>query len=332
MASPERTAAGEQAEESAAPFPIRHGKAVSVAVVAAFFLLFHLLADYFPYVIVAAFIAGGVLALVQGIRHARTAADTPTSKIRSAAQGLVEMAVRVVPGPEGPPVAPLSGECCAIWWLEAERLEGSGRKRFWRVRARACSAGPLIRLEDGTGSCLMPLDAAEVTTRSHTRRAGRGLLERHRHRFPPDQRAILAEPGRWRLVERRLPDTTLYALGHFRSMPSSHAPFRDAWGPEGTALDRQWTAAMREAEGIGPDDALGGTVMAHILSADPGADGSRSPLVLSFRSERGFILGQYGSALVGVLLTLAGVGGLALQVAQDVPAFRQWLRALFGLS
>jgi hypothetical protein len=96
-------------------------------------------------------------------RRGRWLEDTPVSRIRSAAQGYVELAgrARVLPGE--PILAPLTRRPC-VWWryeIEARETVGS-RRREWRVVERGTSES-IFALEDDTGQVIIDPRGAEVT-------------------------------------------------------------------------------------------------------------------------------------------------------------------------
>ena len=87
-------------------------------------------------------------------RLARLIDDTPVSRIRSAAQGYVELCGIASMG-EGPPtIAPLSQLPCAWWSYCIEHHTGEGRNRRWETINRGVSVAPFL-LQDDTGDCLV---------------------------------------------------------------------------------------------------------------------------------------------------------------------------------
>jgi len=111
------------------------------------------------------FITVGLLALLAGVafitgftrlRRARRIEDTPTSRIRSAAQGHVELNgyARLLPGPSI--VSPLSRTRCVWWRYKIERFKRhhDGRRGNWEVIEDACSE-ELFLLADATGECIV---------------------------------------------------------------------------------------------------------------------------------------------------------------------------------
>jgi hypothetical protein len=161
----------------------------------------------------------GVALLALGLwrlHRSRLLADLPTSKIRSAAQGYVELEgwARMMPGE--PVHAPLSGQPCAWYSYRIEHLErdGEDRDRGWRTLESGCSEA-IFHLEDGTGSCIVDPEGAEITPsirlcwRGHTDRPGCAPRE-------TGFWARLLATGPYRYTECRIRDNDpLYAVGQF---------------------------------------------------------------------------------------------------------------------
>ncbi len=145
-------------------------------------------------------------------RKARIIEDVPTSKIRSAAQGYVELEGIARADPDVPLQAPLTGLPCVWWEFRVEEYERRGRSRSWRTVDRGRSQHALI-LEDSTGHCFIHPDRAGITT-SH-KQVWRGSQRR-----PPQTRAIKTfSLGRYRYTERRFHDgDPIYALGYFETL------------------------------------------------------------------------------------------------------------------
>ena len=164
----------------------------------------------------------GLAALVGGfiwLHRARLIEDTPTSRLRSAAQGYVELEghIRLLDGT--PIIAPLSANRCC-WWryqVEEKRSETRNGKRRtrWVTVDRGLSDG-LFLIDDGSGEAVIdPEGARVIPSRSWTwyggtprpttgPEAGKGLL-----------RAMF---GRYRYREEVLDvGTLLYALGRFHT-------------------------------------------------------------------------------------------------------------------
>ncbi len=94
-------------------------------------------------------------------RLARLIDDTPVSRVRSAAQGYVELCGIARMG-EGPPtIAPLTQLPCAWWMYRIEHHTGTGRDAHWETINRAASVAP-FQLVDETGACMVGPIGADV--------------------------------------------------------------------------------------------------------------------------------------------------------------------------
>jgi len=91
----------------------------------------------------------------------RTIEDTPTSRIRSAAQGYVELSGRGTMPPNAENKGPLTGIPCTWWRYKIEERSRSGRSRSWSTIQSDTSEAPFL-LDDGTGQCLVDPRGAEV--------------------------------------------------------------------------------------------------------------------------------------------------------------------------
>ena len=91
----------------------------------------------------------------------RTIEDTPTSRIRSAAQGYVELSGRGTMPPNAENKGPLTGIPCTWWRYKIEERSRSGRSRSWSTIQSDTSEAPFL-LDDGTGQCLVNPRGAEV--------------------------------------------------------------------------------------------------------------------------------------------------------------------------
>lgn len=164
------------------------------------------------------------------LRKARLLEDTPTSRIRSAAQGYVELdgIGRLMDGPEI--TGALTGLPC-LWWeytIERKVTTGHGKHRttHWQTIAGECSEC-LFLLADDTGTCVVDPDGATVIAGERDRWYGGSP----RWSGPPP------EPGwrrwfssrRYRYTERRLVRTRpLYAIGWFRTEGGAGSDFNTA--------------------------------------------------------------------------------------------------------
>ena len=157
----------------------------------------------------------GIILLAAGlamIYRARLLEDTPTSLVRSAAQGYVELRgfARLLPGP--PIVSPLSDTPCVWWWFRVQEKQRNGKDNQWRTIEEQTS-GELFLLADSTGECIIDPDYASVTP-SVVRSWGGPVQRPHR---PPDSLGWLSF-GNYRYSEKLiLVGDPLYATGLFRT-------------------------------------------------------------------------------------------------------------------
>lgn len=183
----------------------------------------------------AATLGGGWWCL-QRLGQARLLQDMPTSKIRSAAQGYVELYGVLLAGPGEPLCAPLTGTPCLWWRYRIEEYRKSGKHKSWRVVESASSEG-WLGFEDGSGQCLINPLGAEV--RPARRQVWHGD-QRHPRRDHPDGllAAVLKMGKRYRYIEERLhAGDPLYVLGEFRS---------SGGGRQGLDLPEAQAAVVRE--------------------------------------------------------------------------------------
>ncbi len=141
--------------------------------------------------------------------------DTPTSRIRSAAQGYVELSGRCRTMDGSRNLAPLTQRPC-VWWryrVEQKKQSGGGRRESWTTINSGRSGLPFL-LDDGTGECIVQPDGAEVLTDESTtwygstpwptQAAGAGLVH--------------FQEQRYRYFEERVYEhEQLCLLGQFRS-------------------------------------------------------------------------------------------------------------------
>ena len=91
----------------------------------------------------------------------RTIEDTPTSRVRSAAQGYVELSGHGLLPQNSHNKGPLTGKRCTWWRYRIEERSRTGRSRSWSTIDSGASAEPFL-LDDGTGQCLIDPSGAEV--------------------------------------------------------------------------------------------------------------------------------------------------------------------------
>lgn len=154
-------------------------------------------------------------------RRNRVVGDTPTSRVRSAAQGYIEFTGRGRMTPNKENKAPLTGLPCTWWRYKIEERSGS-RSRSWTAVQSGTSEEPFL-LDDGTGQCLIDPRGAEVFP--NTRDVWYGSSDWPDGVRIPSGGGVLGwcldalATGKYRYTEHRLePHERLYAIGSFRSL------------------------------------------------------------------------------------------------------------------
>lgn len=169
--------------------------------------------------------AGLVCGLYWGTRELvrlRLIENTATAKVRSAAQGYVELEGRAELMPGETIRAPLSFTPCVWWHYTVAQKQTHHRRHGWSV-IRSSRSDDLFFLNDGTGTCIVDADGATVTPSvRHTwygnhpqpdlaPKAGAGFL-----------RAMFCN---YRYTEEMIPvGHPLYALGWFQTQATHQDP------------------------------------------------------------------------------------------------------------
>ncbi len=157
-------------------------------------------------------------AFIRYLRFSRLIEDTPTSKIRSAAQGFAELEGRAVLIPQATLASPLSGKVCIWYRYKIERKVSNGKNTSWRTIQSGSSPHP-IRLDDTTGQCLLTQRGASIHT--HMKKSWYGMSSTPSS-MSIDRSDSLMQYGNYRYSEELiLENTPLYALGHFKTVRSS---------------------------------------------------------------------------------------------------------------
>ncbi len=160
------------------------------------------------------------------LHRARLIEDTPTSRIRSAPQGYVELIGEADMMRGEPVISPLSASNCCWWRYKIERKSDKG----WRsIRSEKSNALFLIR--DATGECILDPEGASITpsersiwygpnaTPSAGPDRGAGTTHSHFNRFGLQISVNTTFDGDYRYTEEMiLPGDPLYAIGLFSSL------------------------------------------------------------------------------------------------------------------
>lgn len=268
---------------------------------------------------------GGAWWCLRRWSQARHLLDTPTSKIRSAAQGYVELYGVLQELPESAVRGPLTGKPC-LWWrfrIEEYRSTNDKKKSWQAVESGASDA--LLCLSDGTGECLIDPRGAEI--RPMVRESWEGNL---RHPLGPPKTGLwgfLTSGKRYRYTEERFhAGQPLYAIGDFRTTGGSQQGL-DLNSAQGQVI-REWKADYAgllqrfDSDGNGQLDErewsrvrLAAQLEAenrHRRSSHEPArhkmsrPGESRPFILSNAGEDELARGFYWQAAGGAVLCLAG--------------------------
>lgn len=182
-------------------------------------------------------IGGGWWSL-RRMAEARYLLDTPTSKIRSAAQGYVEL-YGTLKADEGASLrGPLTAKPCLWWRFKIEEYSRGEKSNSWRV-VESASSDAWLRLVDGTGECVINPTGAEL--RPATREVWQGNLRHPLGSAPSGLMGLLSSGRRYRYTEERLhAGEPLYAIGDFRTQGASQQGF-DLTAAQGAVI-REWKA------------------------------------------------------------------------------------------
>ncbi len=171
----------------------------------------------------AAVIGGGWFAF-RWLHIARVIEDTPTSRVRSAAQGYVEIEGRSRPLPATSNLAPLTQRDCVWWRYRVQHHSGSdgqggSRRARWRTVASGRSEQPFL-LDDGTGECIVQPAGARVLAAESTTWYGATPWPTE----IPGKTTFRAGARDYRYFEERIHvHEQVYALGQFRSVSGAAA-------------------------------------------------------------------------------------------------------------
>jgi hypothetical protein len=169
------------------------------------------------------FFIGASLALIyasfKSLKKARIIEDVPTSKIRSAHQGYVEL-IGIARQQEGQLVsATLTNSACLWYDYKIERYQG-GKNSHWTT-VEESSSEEFFELSDGTGECLIDPRRSDVLTSVKKRWSG---YQRHPAHMQETSLLGRLRRQRYRYTERRIhADQPVYAIGWFQTIHASSA-------------------------------------------------------------------------------------------------------------
>lgn len=154
----------------------------------------------------------------KAFRRFRFIDGTATSRIRSAAQGLVELKGLAEFMPGDMQVSPFSERRCVWYRCTIEKHKKSGKNSHW-VNVSDESSDGLFHLQDETGLCVINPDNAHVIPELDRSWYGSAMDARFQ---PPRQTQRVNFGGKYRFREQLItPATEIYALGEFKSFHSN---------------------------------------------------------------------------------------------------------------
>lgn len=178
---------------------------------------------------------GAALFCARGLQTAarlRVVQDTPTSRVRSAAQGYLELCGRAALMP-GPPIRSALAQVPCVWWrCEVWQRTDQGNREGWE-RIRAETSDDLFLLRDETGACIVDAEGAQVTPTRKSTWTG------NRAQFVPEAGEVVRYGGNYRYSEEYIFEgDPLYALGWFRTQGA--LPSTSDEGDDVRALLAEW--------------------------------------------------------------------------------------------
>lgn len=297
-------------------------------------------ADLFTLAIAVAVCLFSCYALFNNLVKARLIEDTPTSRIRSASQGYVELSGFAKSLDHEILTAPLTRRPCLWFNYSIERYESSGKNSHWRVIERKTSDG-LFALEDTTGECAIDPRKADIS--SMWRQCWRGSS-----RFPTagshSNSSLLSSTlgGRYRYTESIIQERDyLYALGMFQSIHPPSAEQQQAektrqilnqWKQEYDTLVarfdadgdgeldmQEWQAARQQAGIEARDQVLANysDEPLHIMTYSPQR---RNPYIISNKDPRQ-LCRRYRLMAFGMMVLFLGSGGFSIHLFFSSPVF-----------
>lgn len=266
---------------------------------------------------------GGFYAFVSGLYKARMIENVPTSLIRSASQGYVELEgwTKLLPGPQI--FGPLTSKPC-VWY--SYTIERRNDESWSTVRKEV--SGEIFCLDDTTGECVIDPDGAEVVTKEKD--VWRGSSD-----WPvsTDSGNGFLMSGKYRYTEKRLLiDGHLYAIGYFQTQGTGfqndiNEDIRDIlreWkknpqmmkaidkNKDGTIDQEEWDGARQLAETAALKQRASGSGVAPVNIMSKPID--RRPFILSSISQdeltRSYHIRKWAG--IAAFLIAGSVGTLAL--------------------
>jgi hypothetical protein len=167
-------------------------------------------------------------------KKARLINDTPQSRIRSAAQGYVELRGRGELPQSQQNLAPLSRRPCIWWMYRIECYETAGKRSYWRTLNSDTSSVPFL-LQDEDHWCVVNPVGAEVVPGDKSVWRGDSAWPAS---GPESERIRAFGAGKYRYTEQRIYEhEQLNIIGEFRGVGGVQGVDKEE---AVSALLRQW--------------------------------------------------------------------------------------------
>ncbi len=172
-------------------------------------------------------IAGFYLAY-KNVHNKRIIEDTPTSKIRSAAQGYLELVGHGHLMDGQPIISPLTGSTCTWFEYKVEERRQSGKNSEWKTIRKEISDG-LFLIKDETGQCIIDPEGANVTvSRKDVWYGGSATPTRGPSKTGKKSKFLsgIVVGNKFRYTEKLLhPGESLYAIGLYKTVGGAGGAF-----------------------------------------------------------------------------------------------------------
>jgi hypothetical protein len=167
-------------------------------------------------------------------KKARLIDDTPRSRIRSAAQGYVELRGRGQLPASQSNLAPLTRRSCVWWMYKIERYESAGRRSAWSTVDSSTSTVPFL-LQDEEHWCVVNPTGAEVFPGERSVWRGNSSWPQS---GPQGEQVRAFGSGEYRYTEHRIYEhEQIDVIGEFRSVGGAQSVDKEE---AVSALLRQW--------------------------------------------------------------------------------------------
>ncbi len=276
--------------------------------------------------VLAVFTGVGFFLWKKSFQHARVMEDMPRSKVRSAAQGFVELSGIQHPLEGTPLSAPLTGSACTWWDYKIEKSEQTRSSQgqdstSWSTVEKDTSVG-FFHLKDETGEILVNPMGADVTP--SLRRVWYGNARRPNGGGSSGFGGSLR--GRYRYTERIMrPGEPIYALGHFETWSNvpgtkerskKRAEILAGWKKDADELVRRFDA---DGDGrVDEDEWEGAREAAQALVEEQVAEAAMKPdvdVLMKPEEDHPFILSTKSQDELTKVYRWRAVGGLVLFLA-----------------